>query len=307
MGKKRIAHIRVNHVWNMAKPITSSAAIPKIWAINQKNGWIKANHTSAAKTLKTTCTLATCFWVLVPTNQIITDVNDVHICDHNIIIIPIGRGISPVLTEVIVIALVALLDCKIIVSSIPKKINPIEGRCKYADISKTSCKAPILSFIISRPNNNNPNPNKNKAAYLSFLYLEKIKIENHAIVMIGNAITAISSLNHKTAIIQEVIVVQILAPTIAHIALHRVIKFAQTKPNIITVTTVLLCKIAVTKVPEKIPLIGVLVVVRRNLFRAMLQTCLILSEKIWIPNKNKASHPNKSHHENNHCSIESKQ
>ncbi len=129
-----------------------------------------------------------------------------------------------------------------------------------------------------------------------------MKIENQDIVISGNAIAAISSLNHNTATIQEVIVVPILAHIIAPIALPRSIKLAQTNHNIITATTVLLGRIGVTREPDNIPLSGVLVVLRSSLFKEILPTCLILSEKICIPKRKILNPPNNSRQEKT-CSI----
>jgi len=160
----------------------------------------------------------------------------------------------------------------------------------------------ILSFIISNPKRSRPNQNIKRAAYFKVFFLPKIKIEKPDIVIIGNAIIEISNLNHNTATIQEVIVVPILAPIIAQIALPRSIKLAQTNHKTITVTTVLLCKIHVTRDPDKIPFNGVFVVLRSNLFKTTLPTCLILSEKICIPKRNILSHHNSSRQEKG-CSI----
>gem|GEM_PF-5259807 len=77
---------------------------------NRINACIRTSQIRAAKELKVTCTLATCFCVLVPVNHTIIDVNDVPICAPNIIIIAIGRGINHVLNDAITIVLVAVLD-----------------------------------------------------------------------------------------------------------------------------------------------------------------------------------------------------
>jgi hypothetical protein len=106
-----------------------------------------------------------------------------------------------------------------------------------------------------------------------------MNIENHAMVIIGNANAAISTLNPITATNHDVIVVPILAHIIAPIALESQIRFAPTNHNIITATTLLLCSIHVISVPDSIHFNGVFVVVRRNFLSHALPTCLILSEK----------------------------
>jgi hypothetical protein len=114
------------------------------------------------------------------------------------------------------------------------------GRSKYIDRSKTSFIISILSFIIPRPNNNNQNQNKKSAAAFNFLFFANINTENHPKTIRGRAITETSTLNHKKAIIQEVVVVPILAPIIAPIAQPKSIIFAPTKPSTMIVIIVLL-------------------------------------------------------------------
>jgi hypothetical protein len=46
-----------------------------------------------------------------------------------------------------------------------------------------------------------------------------------------------------------------------------------------------------------------LTVLRSNLFIVIPEACFIQSENIWIPNKNKANHHNKSHQEKTISSI----
>lgn len=287
----------MNHVWKTANQITSFSAKWRILLINRKNGWISSTQIIAANILNVTCTVATCFWALVPKNQTIMEVNDVPIWDPNIRSIPIGSQISHVLTDVIVIALVALLDCKTIVKIIPRRINHACGILRYLCISKTSCNAVTLSFIISKPNNNNQNQKTNNARFFRVGFLLKRKIENHAMVITGNANAAISILNPRIATNQDVIVVPILAHIIAQIPLDNQITFAPTNQSIISVTTVLLWIIPVTRALDNIHFNGVFVVVRRNFLSHALPTCLILSEKRCIPKRNNANQPRSSRQE----------
>jgi hypothetical protein len=114
----------------------------------------------------------------------------------------------------------------------------------------------------------------------SCFFLPNIRDKNAQKTIRGSAIIETSTLNHKNDIIQDVVVVQILAPIIAHIAHHRSIKLAHTKPSIITVIIVLLCETPEARAPEKIHLSGVLTVLRRNLFIVILEACFIQSENI---------------------------
>lgn len=296
------APITVNPVWKIARLRTSVEDNPIISERNHINGCIRTNQINAANELNVTCTVATCFCVLVPVNHTIIDVNDVPIWAPNIIVIATGRGISPVLKDAITIVLVAVLDWIIIVRTIPRSKNHILGRSRYKDRSKASLTITILSFIIPRPNNNNQNQNKNNDAAFNFFFFPKINNENHPKTIRGSAIAEISILKPKKATIQEVVVVPILAQITVPIAQPRSIILAQTNHKTITVTIVLLCKTPEAIDQDKIPFNGVFVVLRRSLFNAILPTSLMLSEKTCIPKRNILNHHNNSRQENT-CSI----
>jgi len=247
--------------------------------------------------LNVTCTLATCFWVLVPVNQTIIEVKEVPICAPSIIIIAIGKGINQVLRDAITIVLVAVLDWITIVTTIPSRRKPIIGRSRYIDKSKRSLTIWILSFIIPRPNNNKPNPKRKRAAALNFFLFPKINNENQPKTISGRATADTSTLNHKNATIQDVVVVHILAHIMAPIAPPKSIIFAPTNPKTIIVIIVLLWEIPEAIEPETMPFNGVFVVLRRSLLSAILPICFILSENICIPNKNILNHPNNSRQE----------
>ena len=88
-----------------------------------------------------------------------------------------------------------------------------------------------------------------------------------------------------------VIVVPMLAPSIIEIACGRLISPALTKPIVITVVALLLCKTAVVKAPAKTPSIGFFVKSARIAFifspAAFCRHSLIK----FIPNRNNARPP----------------
>lgn len=111
--------------------------------------------------------------------------------------------------------------------------------------------------------------------------------------MSGNATASRLSLNPKMAIIHALMVLPILAPIIVPIAFSKLIIFAHTNPNIIKLITELLCNMAVVRVPEMIPLIGLSVHFWIIFLKNFPPTFFILIWKRYIPYKNRLNQPRK--------------
>ena len=132
----------------------------------------------------------------------------------------VGKLIIPAAAQVSVMAMTALEDCKIMVSTVPVKISKIKVQAvsgENLDSHSTTNglwakSAGMAFFMMSKPKNSKPKPNKPSAVRLAATHLAGRNWLKKPMAITGRAKSEIWILKPNKLTIQAVIVVPMFAP-----------------------------------------------------------------------------------------------
>ena len=221
------------------------------------------------KTLNTVCALAALFADTFATAAAIFAVIVVPIFSPSTIAVAMSKGIHPAFTITSVKAIVALEDCRTIVSSVPisTKINtepyPNPAQCcRNESTSGDWFRSGTEFFRKLSPRNSRAKPIMNSPILLFLLFFATKKTKPTAISGIERE--AMSTVKPRMEISQAVTVVPMFAPIITPMAFARDSRPAFTKLTTITVVALEDCMTAVIPSPVRTCFRGVDVIEARN-------------------------------------------